>query len=181
MRDTLFSSDPWKPTLEKFAEATGLTVELFDVDHQVVLGAIHPTPLFALFNEYGSDPGLFAQCARRCLSQTDARPAVVVAESHGLAVVGVSLKLEDNLVGAAVAGYALAQFTQVPLVRRWAESAGVPFNQLWNIARRQSPVPERRLRLHGELLQVLGDTLLREDQRQASRVLSLAQRFLSFS
>ena len=165
MDDGLFGSDLWKPALDKYAEVTGLTVELFGVDERAVLATVHPTPLVALFREYGSDLGLFVECARRCLSQTDARPAVVVAESHGLMVVGTSLVLESAIVGAAVAGYAFAGFSQVAAVQRWAQSAGVPFDRLWNIARGQSPVPARRLKLHGELLQVLGDALLRENYR----------------
>lgn len=165
MDASLFGSDLWKPALDRYAEATGLTVELFGLDGQVVLRSAHATPLVALFRKYGFEPGLFADCARRCLKQTLARPAVFVEEQHGLTVVGTSLVLEGAVVGAAVAGYALSRFSQVPSVQRWARSAGVPFHQFWDIARQQPPVPERRLLLHGELLQILGDALLRENYR----------------
>jgi hypothetical protein len=169
--DGLFGSELWKQALDKYAEVTGLSVELFGVEGQTVLGPVHPTPLVALFRDYGFEPGLFAECARRCLSQTNPRPAVAAAESHGLTVVGTSLVLEGAIVGAAVAGYALAGFSQVAAVQRWAKSSGLPFDRLWDIARRQPPVPERRLMLHGELLQVLGDALLRENYR--TRLLQL--------
>ena len=161
----LFGSDLWKTALDKYAEVTGLSVTLFGVDEREVLSSERLTPLVALLQESGFDPGLYAECARRCLSQTDARPAVVVTETHFLTVVGTSLALEGTIVGAAVAGYAIAGFSQVTAVQRWAQASGVPFERLWDIARRQSPVPERRLKLHGELLQILGDALLRENHR----------------
>lgn len=165
MKVDLFGSDLWEPALDKYAAATGLSVELFGTDGQMVHGSQHLTPLAALFREYRFEPGLFADCAARCLRQAADRPAVALAESHGLAVVGTSLVLEGMIVGAAVAGYALTQFSQVTSVQRWASSAGIPFERLWNILRGQPPVPERRLMLHGELLQVLGDALLRENYR----------------
>ena len=165
MDASLFNSDLWKPALDKFAEVTGLSVELFGVGERMVLATVHPTPLVKLFQKYGFEPGLFTECARRCLLQTGDRPAVTVAEAHGLTVVGTSLVLDGAIVGAAVAGYAFAGFSQVAAVQRWAKSAGVPFDSLWNIARQLPPVPERRLLLHGELLQVLGDALLRENHR----------------
>ena len=165
MDNELFGSDLWEPALDRYADATGLSVELFGADGQSVLGSTRLTPLVALFREYAADPGLFAECARRCLGQTGDRPAVVVSEARGLTVVGASLALEGRIVGAAVAGYALGRFTQVPGVQRWAQSAGVPFQRLWDVARGQSPMPERRLELHGALLQVLGDALLRENHR----------------
>lgn len=165
MDGTLFSSDLWKPALEKYTEVTGLTVELFDADGRVVASPGPCTPLYALFAEYGHETELFSECARRCLSKPDNREVVVGAEYHGLTVVGTSLALGGRIVGAAVAGYASAGFSQVVVVQRWAQATRVPFDRLWDIMRRQSPMPERRLKLHGELLQVLGDALLRENLR----------------
>ena len=165
MDESLFNTNLWKPALEKYAEVTGLSVELFGVKEGRVLATVQPTPIIELFRKYGFEPGLFAECAHRCLLQTGDRPPVIVAEAHGLTVVGASLVLDGVVVAAAVAGYAFAGFSQVGAVQRWAKSSGMPFDSLWGIARRLQPVPERRLLLHGELLQILGDALLRENHR----------------
>jgi hypothetical protein len=65
-RRTLGSRTP--AALEKYAGATHLTVRLYDADEHVVLGTVHPTPLFRLFDEVAFDPGIFAECARSCLA-----------------------------------------------------------------------------------------------------------------
>lgn len=161
----LFDSDLWEPALEKYARATHVTVKLFDTDLRVVFGPIHPTPLFELFDRTGYDPSLFVECARQCLVQTTERPAVTVSKVHGLAVVGTSLVLGGKIVGAAVAGYVLVDFSQLSEIQRVAKDARLDFARVWQVAREQSPVPQQRLTVHGELLQVLGDALLRENAR----------------
>jgi diguanylate cyclase (GGDEF)-like protein len=162
--DRRFDDGVWTPALESFGAVTQLTVELYDDDGRRVCGPASVTSLFSMFQEHGYDPGLFADCARECLTQTrDDRTPVVLTLSSGLAVVGVSLVLDDRPVAALVAGYAMIGFSESVAIGRLARACGVPFPQLWALTRRQKPVPTSRLRLHGQLLRVLGDAVLREN------------------
>ncbi len=161
----LFDGDTWSTALEKYGAATGLTVTIYGIGGQIACGPVNSTPLFELFTRYGYEPGILAECARRCLTQVGERPAVVVAPEYGLAVMGTSLLLEGEIVGAAIAGYALIGFSQSAAIELLAREAGVPLRDLWDVARAHQPMPKRRLVVQGELLQVLGDAILHENYR----------------
>ena len=162
---SLFRDDAWGQALQKFGEVTRLTVVVYGTDGNEAREPVNVTPLVGLFRETGYQPGIFRECAGRCLTQITDRPAVVVAPSYGLAVVGTSLVIAGEIVGAAVAGYAFIEFCQSSAVELLARQAGVPFDQVWSVARVTAPISTQRLGLHGELLQVLGDAILRENHR----------------
>ena len=161
-----FDLAAWRIALDRFGAVTRLSVSLYDAEGTRLEGPAPVTPLHAVLTDWAYDPGIFAECVRRCLAQsaTD-RPAVIVGSSSGLAVVGTALVDDGAIVGAAAAGYAVVDFCDSVAVARLARQAGVPHERLWEVVRHQQPVPTRRLVLHGELLQVLGDTLLREARR----------------
>jgi diguanylate cyclase (GGDEF)-like protein len=179
---TVFDIAVWAPALDKYGAVTKLSVALYSSDGQLACGPRPATPISATFAACGYDPGLFADCVCACLAQPiDDRPPVVITQSPGLAVVGVSLLLDGRIVGALVAGYAFVHFFEAGAVARLARQSGARLDELWSVARRQQPVSTQRLIANGELLQILGDTLLgendlrrRQSEESALQLLHLA-------
>lgn len=163
--DGLFDVEVWRPALENYGAVTGLTVAVYDRTERRIGTPIPSTPLVAFFAAHNHEPGILKECVGLSLRPAKSQPPVIVCQSYGLAVVGVSLVLDDEIVGAAVAGYALIEFCQSSALGSMAHKTGLPFRQLWTVAIQVQPMPERRLITHGELLKVLGDTILREHDR----------------
>jgi signal transduction histidine kinase len=80
-------------------------------------------------------------------------------------VVGTALRLAGEIVGAAVAGYGLTMHPGPREITRLARDYRLAFDHVWAVMRKELPVPRSRLPLHGELLGILGDTLLSEHYR----------------
>jgi signal transduction histidine kinase/ActR/RegA family two-component response regulator len=162
--DTLLKSAAWRPALEKFGAVSGLSVWLFANNGRPVQGPWHRTRLAEVFRRQRYDPGVIQECASRCRERADGKP-LVVHHRHGLAVVGAPLTLAGDAVGAIVAAYALTEYPKAETMHALADESGVNISTLWNVARKESPLRESRLVLYAELLQTLGDTILREAAR----------------
>ena len=98
--DRVFDPAPWGPALAAFGAVTQLTVQLYDRSGEFRLGPIPATPLFTLVAGDHAPVG-FAECARDCLSQPDPH-RVGIWKVPGLALVGTTLRLSEEVVGAAL-------------------------------------------------------------------------------
>jgi signal transduction histidine kinase/CheY-like chemotaxis protein len=162
-----FQSERGRFALEKCAAITHLTVEVYDVDARPVAGPLHATPLFDLFASTGRGAGLVAECQRRCLAQPS---TVVVEESFGLAAIGMALSLDGEVIAVVVGAYALTKHLDRLDILRLARDAGLSPDAVWAVVRRTLPVPRPSLVLSGELLGVIGETLLSDERRSRQLV-----------
>lgn len=79
-----------------------LTVELYDRDERLLFGPVHPTPLFEQLAPGHRALSMFGACVRRCLTQPAGASTIVVEQRHSFAIIGSSLTLDAEVVGAAV-------------------------------------------------------------------------------
>jgi signal transduction histidine kinase len=164
MPDERFAADVWRPSLERYGRVTHLTVVVYDGDGMIACGPFNSTPLFDTLAPFQHDPGLLRECVQRCLRIDTREPSVVVSRL-GLAVVGAPLVVNDEVVGAAVAGYHLSGYPQTVALERLAHESKIPSHHLWDLARQEAPMSPTRLANHGELLHVLAETVLSEHER----------------
>jgi signal transduction histidine kinase/ActR/RegA family two-component response regulator len=160
----LFETEVWTPALDKYAAVTRLTVALYDRAGRLVVGPVNTTPLYDLFaDERRSVP--YADGLERCLARADRRVQIIGANSDLFGVVCVPLVLNSETVGAAMAGYGLLNFPHSDALERFARQVRISTDRAWEIIRQATPVTKRAFIVQGELLQIFGDTLLRETYR----------------
>jgi signal transduction histidine kinase/CheY-like chemotaxis protein len=173
---SLFLTDRARVAVEKYAAVTHLAVMIYDRDERVITGPIKPidsNTLFELFTR-GRKPQILNDCLRRCFAQRDGA-AAVVEDGHGLAIVGVPFAISGEIICAAVAGYALTAHPEEREIRRLAHDHKLPFDSVWAVVRKTLPITRHRLPLYGELLRIIGETLLSEHDRSRQLEETLAR------
>jgi signal transduction histidine kinase/ActR/RegA family two-component response regulator len=169
----VFQTERAAAAFEKYAAVAHLTVCLYGRDERLVAGPIHSTPLFELFTK-GREPPIFGDCLRRCLAEAEAS-AVIVQDGHGLAVVGAPFTSAGEVVCVAVAGYVVTSYLDQREMQRLSRDRGLSFQDVQGMVRRLLPIPTQRLPLYGELLRIIGDTLLSDHRRSRQLEEALAR------
>ena len=72
-------------------------------------------------------------------------------------MIGAPLRLDHQIVGAAVAGFALSTSPDRFPIERFSRRHALSGEKLCSICRALSPVHERQLTMRAELLQVIGE------------------------
>ena len=158
----LFRSERGRTALEKYCAVTHLTVRVYGADDGPLSGPIYPTLLYQLFAGGGDRSAAFVERLRPPPGEHN---SPVVVEDSGLATVGTVVRFEGDVVCTAVAGPVLVAHLTHQDAQRIVRASGVPFDAVWIAARKELPIPRPRLELYGELLQVVGETLLSDHYR----------------
>jgi hypothetical protein len=83
--ETLLEPDAtWTRVPEKYGAATRLTADLYGRDERLLLGPVHPTPLFELLASGHHLASMFTACVQRCLTQPAGASTIVVEQRHSL-------------------------------------------------------------------------------------------------
>jgi len=169
MRAELLNPQAWHDVLERYAWTSKLSVALLDSEGNV-LGACHnPQPVWELVRKAKPDwtarcpfclaPAVPCSAAREVL--TSGR-IIVAHDRAGMAHLTVPLLLDDEPLGALIAGQVFDRFPDAVRLQRAAAAFGIPEPQLWNLAIHQSPVSRATLLMHGELMLAFGQAFLRQ-------------------
>jgi signal transduction histidine kinase/CheY-like chemotaxis protein len=148
---------------EKYSAVTRLSVRIYGRDKSLIrtLGHNRLNELFGIRYE----PRILIECVRRCFSPAEQTSKICGDHEHGIGVVAAPLMYAGEVVYVAVGAYALTSHLDQLQVRRLSKESGVSVEDLWVVIGNEVPLTRDRLDLNGQLLRILGETLLSEDNR----------------
>jgi PAS domain S-box-containing protein len=186
LRDAVFDPESWRASLEAYARSTHLAVALVDAAGRLRGPCHNPRPTWRQFQasqEAAAGGGCpFAVAPRRpCTCVGDAlaqRELVLARDRPGLVHVAVPLVLDDQPLGALLAGQVFDQYPEQLLLEHLAKHLGLAPQAVWQVARLEVPVTRPTLRVYGRLLAHLGQAFLHARYHtllEAQRVAALEQ------
>src|SRR5262247_3136134 len=187
LRAVLLDPESWHESLDAYAHATHLAVALVDVAGHLLGPCRNPQPTWSRLHAAQETAGNgcpFALGLRRpCMCVRDAlarRELVLARDRTGLVHFAVPLVLEDQPVGALLAGQVFDQYPEQLLLEHAATHVGLSLEAVWQVARLEQPIKQETLRVYGRLLANLGEAFLQARYHtlmEAQRLEALEQRF----
>jgi signal transduction histidine kinase len=158
--------EDWHTPLRQFSEATGLVTSAYDADGVRRIGPLTGSRMATLLAERStlwaeSGPGTAFE---RQLVRTVREQGGTASAQYGEAfrVCAQPLLLRGAIYGVLVFGWRFADFGSPLACERIAKQIGLPGHLLWNEARLDAPVSEKRMATYCALLATLSGTLDRQ-------------------
>lgn len=186
----LFEVSVWREPLAKFAQASGLTISLFDRDLKRREGPITAGPIGARLADAGfwrngglgcaSDLEAARECAARGVPVFSVRLEI-------FAQLAVPIIIDEAVRGVFVLGWIPVSFADPVNSDIVAKQVGVPQMEIWQLMRMQQPIAREKLETHGHLLETFAAPLLRqlilqeEDRARAQSLKVVSEAALDFA
>jgi signal transduction histidine kinase len=158
--------EDWHTPLRQFADATGLVTSAYDIAGVRRIGPLTGSRMSTLLAERSTlwaedGPGTAFE---RELVRTVREQGGTASAQYGEAfrVCAQPLLLRGAIYGVLVFGWRFADFGSPLACERIAKQIGLPGHLLWNEARLDAPVSEKRMATYCALLSTLSGTLDRQ-------------------
>jgi PAS domain S-box-containing protein len=168
MRSELLDLDAWGEILTTYGKTMRVAVALADSDGHVLGKCHNPQPVWSLVHDASLDWSGCPFCISKdvpCTAVAEALRSggvVRVRDQAGLTHVAVPLLLGKQKLGAIIAGQVFDRYPDPLPLRRVAREFGVSAQELWDVARKQSPVSSTTLQSSADLLCALGQAFLQQ-------------------
>jgi PAS domain S-box-containing protein len=168
MRAELLDLDAWGEILTTYGKTMRVAVALTDSDGHVLGKCHNPQPVWSLIHDAACDWTGCPFCITAdmpCTAVEEAlrRGSVVRARDQaGLTHVAVPLLLGNEYLGAIIAGQVFDRYADPLLLGRVAKKFEIAAQDLWVVARKQSPVSGAILHASADLLFTLGHAFVQQ-------------------
>jgi signal transduction histidine kinase len=155
----------WHTPLRQFTEATGLVTSAYDtagVRHIGPLTGSRMAQLLAARSTLWADDGPGTAFERTLVHAACAQGAPASGQFEGFRVCAHPLLLRGQVYGVLLFGWRFADFSSPLACERIAKQIGLSGHALWNEARLDAPVSEKRMGTYAALLNTLASTLDRQ-------------------
>jgi signal transduction histidine kinase len=164
--DTPVDWNDWDTPLRQFTEATGLVTSVYDtagVRHIGPLTGSRMATLLAQRSTLWAEDGPGTVLERTLVQTVCAQGSSASAQfDDSFRVCAQPLLLRGRVYGVLVFGWRFADFSSPLACERIAKQIGLPGHLLWNEARLDAPVSDKRMGTYAALLATLSSTLDRQ-------------------
>jgi signal transduction histidine kinase len=156
--------DEWSTPLTQFAQASGLTVSLYDAHGRRQAGPLLASSSARLLSTSSlwRDDGPGTALERRISACVFAGHSPDENDFHGMRVCSLALTQFGQVYGVLVYGWRFRDFSSPMACAAIGAQVGLSGNALWSEVRLESPLSDARLATYGALLQTLAGSIDRQ-------------------